>query len=154
MRSGYEYVSIIENQGTLFVISELFVLVLLLTAILRFSPCYRINCVKKRTQSFYQAIFWGATIQLLIEMYLELAVGAQINLKKATIGDTSGGTKQSIHDYVSYYFALVMLIVVLLAPLLSAAFLLYNKEVIKAEARGAVAYIMSYKKNKSREQMR
>lgn len=150
---AYGSTSIIENMATVFVIGEMFFIYFCLTMLIRFicSPLTKFKWFRKYHEKFDKAVFWGIPLRYALNMYLEVAVASQINIRNYRISKNMSSS--DLHNKVSFYYALSMGAFVTLFPVLLGIFILRERDNFIKEQRDRLLYIMSYYVHKSHADM-
>lgn len=131
---AYGSTSIIENMGTVFVIWEVFFIYVALVQLTRVLCCglSRFEVFKKFFEKMDKNLYWGAFLRFGLEIYIESAIAAQINIRN--FNDENYFDKEStLHDWVSYVYAIILSIYLVVFPVFTLVFLFKNKSVINKE---------------------
>ena len=125
---------IINDLGTIFVITEMWCFYFISIFIVRLLCCSL--CRVKKVNIFYQqfknSTFWGAFLRTGLELYIEMAISLQLTLRTHDLVP-KGVEKHSNHVIMAKYLSLLALIVVIFLPIFFLYILRTKKKEIKRE---------------------
>ena len=121
---AYGSTSIFENLATVFAIAEASFFFFLFVMLMRFccSPMMKFKWFRKSYGEFHKAVFWGSFLRIGLEVFMELSVATQLNIRNYQEQYNLSGNQ--LHDDFSYYFSFLCAIFLVVFPIFAAIFLL------------------------------